>query len=230
MRVEILFLILFPIFSMGQDYVVDEIFEPDDYSGGFAEVSSNNRFIYSWGLNVNNSELNLIKVSGSNYFDFRYQYNLPILKKVYFTSGIGLSWNIFNLNNDSNSFYIDSLFHQKRKLRFQNITSVIGLRFQGKKYPNESWCLEVNFSNEYLIRSNYITWGELDGMKYKNKFSKLNFVDKYQYGFEIRGGYKNISLFSRYRLSNLINRSMFDLDLPNLTFGLQLDIPASGDI
>jgi hypothetical protein len=67
-------------------------------------------------------------------------------------------------------------------------------------------------------------------MRYKNKFSKLNFVEKYQYGLEVRSGYKNISLFSRYRFSSLINRSLGGVDLPNLTFGLQLDIPASGDI
>lgn len=230
MKAKILFLLVLPIFSMGQDYVVDEIFEPDNYSGGFAEVSSNNRIIYSWGLNIDNTELNLIKETGSNYFDFRYQYNIPVLKTVYFTLGFGSNWNVFNLNNDSNLLYIDSLFHEKRKLRFQNITSVVGLRFQAKKHPNESWCLEVNFLNEYLVRSNYLTWGELDGMRYKNKFSKLNFVEKYQYGLEVRSGYKNISLFSRYRFSSLINRSLGGVDLPNLTFGLQLDIPASGDI
>lgn len=230
MKAKILFLLVLPIFSMGQDYVVDEIFEPDNYSGGFAEVSPNNRIIYSWGLNIDNTELNLIKETGSNYFDFRYQYNIPVFKTVYFTLGFGSNWNVFNLNNDSNLLYIDSLFHEKRKLRFQNITSVVGLRFQAKKHPNESWCLEVNFLNEYLVRSNYLTWGELDGMRYKNKFSKLNFVEKYQYGLEVRSGYKNISLFSRYRFSSLINRSLGCVDLPNLTFGLQLDIPASGDI
>ena len=230
MKAKILFLLILPIFCMGQDYVVDEIFEPDNYSGGFVEVSPNNRIIYSWGLNVNNIEPNIIKSIGSNYFDFRYQYNIPIVNKVYLTFGFGSNWNVFNLENDSNSLYIDSLFHEKRKLRFQNITSTVGLRFQAKKYPNDSWYLEVNFSNEYLVKSTYLTWGEVDGMKYKNKFSKLNFVDKYQYGLEIRGGYKNISLFSRYRFSNLINHSSMGVDLPNLTFGLQIDIPASGDI
>ena len=145
MKAKILFLLVLPIFSMGQDYVVDEIFEPDNYSGGFAEVSPNNRIIYSWGLNIDHTELNLIKETGSNYFDFRYQYNIPVLKTVYFTLGFGSNWNVFNMNNDSNLLYIDSLFHEKRKLRFQNITSVVGLRFQAKKHPNESWCLEVNF-------------------------------------------------------------------------------------
>ena len=230
MKAKILLFLVIPIFSMGQDYVVSEIFEPDNYSSGFAEVSPNNRFIYSYGLNVDNSELNLIKEMGSNYFDARYQYNTPVLKKVYFTVGFGFNWNVFNLNNDSNLLYIDSLFHEKRKLRFQNITSVVGLRFQAKEYPNESWYLEVNFLNEYLVRSNYLTWGNLDGMEYKNKFSKLNFVKKYQFGFEFRSGYKNISLFSRYRLSSLVNGSLGGVDLPSLTFGLQLDIPASGDI
>ncbi len=230
MKAKILFLLILPVFSIAQDYVVDETFEPNDYSGRFGEMSPNNRIIYSWGMNINNTESKLIKEVGSNYFDFRYQYNMPIVKKIYFTLGFGYNWNVFNLGNDSNSLYIDSLFHEKRKLRFQNITSNVGLRFQTKKSPNDSWYLEFNFSNEYLVRSNYVTWGELDGMKYKNKLSKLTAVDKYQYGFEIRSGFKNISLFSRYRLSNLISRSISDVDLPNLTFGLQIDIPASGDI
>jgi len=230
MKVKILFLLIIPIFCMGQDYVVDEIFEPKDYSNGFNEVSPNNRVLYSWGLNINNSESNQISETGSNYFDVRYQYNIPLLKKLFITIGCGYNWNAFNLKNSINSFYVDSLFHEKIKLRFQNITSVIGVRFQNNKYDNVSWFLEVNFLNDYLIKSNYLTWGELDGMKYKNKFSKLSFVNQYQNGLEIRLGYKNISLFSRYRLSTLLKGSNEEIDMPNLTFGLQVDIPASGDI
>ena len=228
MRAKILYFLIFPIFSFAQDYVVDEIFEPNNYSSRFSQISSNHRLIYSWGLNVNDTKSNIIKEKGSNFFDLRYQKNVKILDKVFLTLGLGYNWNSYNLVDDINSFYIDSIFYDKRKFRFQNILSAVGLRFQSSASPDNFWFVEVDFFNDFLTKSTFLNWIEISNMNYKTKISKLNFIKNYQFGMEIRCGYKNISLFSRYRHSKIINDLLIGNELPNLTIGLQFDIPVSG--
>ena len=67
-------------------------------------------------------------------------------------------------------------------------------------------------------------------MRYKTKVFALNSTHKLQYGVEIRAGIKNISLFSSDGLNNSIKYLTFFNALLNLIFGLQLDLPASGEI
>ena len=82
MKEKIVLLLFLPFALMGQDYVVDEIFEPDNFSAKITEVSPKNRVIYSWGWNMNNDQSDLIKEFQSNYFDVRYQYNITLTKKL----------------------------------------------------------------------------------------------------------------------------------------------------
>lgn len=209
-----------------QDYVVDESFTPENYG---SESNPYNRLLYSWGMNFNELDLKEIKPQGSNYFDMRYQYNLKLYKGVYFVSGFGYSWNAFNLLNENQSLYSDSIYHKKRKFRFQYITSNIGLRLQSHESPDESIYLEASIYGEALMRSVYVTWDEIDGMNHKAKLSKLDFINKYNYGGEIRIGFKNLSIFSKYRSSPLINNTLIGNELPRLTIGIQLDIPSEGN-
>lgn len=58
----------------------------------------------------------------------------------------------------------------------------------------------------------------------------LNSTHKLKYGVEIRAGIKNISLFSSDGLNNSIKNFTLFNALPNLIFGLQLDLAASGEI
>ena len=67
-------------------------------------------------------------------------------------------------------------------------------------------------------------------MRYKTKVFALNSTHKLQYGVEIRAGIKNISLFSSDGLNNSIKYLTFFNALPNLIFGLQLDLAASEEI
>tara|TARA_Y100001954_G_scaffold219666_1_gene254082 strand:- start:114 stop:806 length:693 start_codon:yes stop_codon:yes gene_type:complete len=230
MKEKIVLLLFLPFALMGQDYVVDEIFEPDNFSAKITEVSPKNRVIYSWGWNMNNDQSDLIKEFQSNYFDVRYQYNITLTKKLYLNIGFGYNWSAYQLNNDSSTLYIDSVFHEKRKLRFQNMSGMLGIRFQGDQFLNKAVFFEANLYGDLLARSIYLTRGMVDGMNYKNKISKLNFIDKYQHGFEFRIGYKNICFFSKTRISMLVNNLTQGVELPKVTFGFQIDIPASGDI
>lgn len=230
-KIVIIGLVLFSMIGRAQDYVVSEIFTPEDYSGMSFEINANNRFIYSWGRNYNDSESeSFIKPKGSNYFDFRYQYNQKLFLGCYMVFGVGYSWDGYKFKNDSSTLYVDSVFHDKRKMRFQNLTTNLGLRFQSHSKPDESWFVETSFFNDFLMHSAYLTWDEIDDMDHKAKLTKLDFVNKYRYGLEFRFGYGNMAVISRYKMSDIIKVNNEYSNLPKLTFGIQVDIPSSGDL
>lgn len=230
MRVIFLILILFSELSFTQDYVVDEVFEPENYEKKEFEVSSDNRIIYSLGLNVKSKESSKLKHLGSNYFDLRYHYNFPLTKRIYLNMGGGYNFNIYNIQENTNFVEFDSLYQEKSKFRFQNITGCLGLRVQTKKSARYFWFFEANFFNDFLTKSAYITVGELNGMNYKTKITNLYFARNHQYGFEVRSGIRNISLFSRCRLSDIFKSDSILNNISFLTFGLQFEFSLFDDL
>lgn len=226
-NILIIVMVTLGLSSKGQDYVVEEYFSPEDFG---SEADLNHRLIYSWGVNVNDFDADVINTKGSNYFDLRYQYNQHLFKGAYLITGFGYNWNGFKLTNDSNTLYTDSLFRDRRKFRFQNISSNIGFRLQTHKSPDESLFFEASIYGNVLTRSAYVTWEEVEGMPQKIRQTKLSYINKLNYGAEFKLGFNNLVGFARYRISSIINESALGSALPKLTVGLQIDIPYSGEV
>ena len=223
-------LVLLSIKLSAQDYIVKEKFEPSTYSDSpFGLENANHRMIYSWGLNNNLGEdKNLVKLKGSNFFNIRYQYNQKLVLGSFIDFGIGYNWDGFNLHKDTLTLFRDSLFRSKRKMRFQNISGHVGFKFQTNEDPYDSYFLQFNIYGDYLTRSFYIVWDEIGDVKQKIRQSKLDFINKYNYGFEIRVGYSNYVLFARYRASDYVNTDNVVGYLPKISFGFEIEVSTSG--
>ena len=104
----------------------------------------------------------------------------------------------------------------------------LGVRFQSSSDSRKASYFEASIVGELLTRSTYLTWDKIGKSAYKTKLSKLEFANKYQYGLEFRAGYKYVSLFGKYRLSQLFEERLNKSQLPSLTLGIQIDIPSEG--
>lgn len=224
-NLTIIIFVFFVQYLFAQDYVVEERFDPENYAGDsirFTDFS----FITGWGNFINNDLSNeYIEPFGSNFFEFRYQYYLRFFKGCKFVIGSGYNFEAFKLKDDSSTLYLDSVFHEKRKLRFQNITTNLGLKFYAKKNNRTSSFLQLGVYYDFGTRSSYITWDEVNDMKFKSRIAKLKFINPNNYGVEIRLGYSQMSGFFRYRLTNRIKDIVGYGFLPLINFGIQIDVP-----
>ena len=224
-------LVLLSIKLSAQDYIVKEIFEPSTYSDspfGFENV--NHRMIYGWGTNNNwGEDKKLLKLKGSNFFNIRYQYNQKLVLGSFIDFGMGYNWDGFNLQKDTLTLFRDSLFHSKRKMRFQNISGHVGFKFQSTENPNDSYFLQFNIYGAYLTSSSYIVWDKIGEVKQKIRQSKLDFLKKSNYGFELRAGYSNWALYAKYRFSDYVNTDNVVGYLPKISFGFEIEVSTSGE-
>lgn len=229
-RITLLLVVLSSV-AFAQDYLVEEKYNPESYSrnpfSGNAE-NPNHRGIYGWGLYDHaGAESPTTNRWGSNHFNIRYQYNQKLFLGTFLVFGTGYNWNSFNLLKSETSFYNDSTEYDKRKFRFQNITSHLGLRFQTNENPDESFFLQVNGYWDILTHTAFNGWLEDEnGVKIRNRKTKLNDTKINTFGLELRTGYAPFALFARYRLSDIFDNSV--IDLPLFNFGIDIEIP-SGD-
>ena len=218
-------LVFFGHYLFAQDYVVDEKFDPDNYSND-TTYFENFSLIVGWGSFINENSLGeLIEPQGSNYFEFKYQYYIKFFKGCKIAIGSGYNLEAFQLKNDSSTLYLDSVFHQKRKFRFQNITTNVGIKLYSNKKQSISTFVQMGVYYEFGIRSAYITRDEVSEMSLRSRIIRLPFVNLYNYGLEVRLGYGRIAGFLRYRLTNKIKDSSGYSLLPAVNFGIQLDAP-----
>lgn len=226
-RITLFIALLITFFSKAQDYVVEEKFTPKTYGNLFAEFNPNNRSIVSWGRSYDSNSDEFLIPKGSNYFDARYQYNQKLFLGCSFVSGFGYNWDALRLNNDSATLYNDSIFHDKRKLRFQNITTNLGLRFQTSSHPDEGFFFQATMYNDFLVHSASVTWDEIEDSELKTRLKGLDYVNKHSMGVELRLGYMAFAMFSRYSFKDIVKNSDGYQGIPRLTFGVQIEVAAS---
>lgn len=229
MKKIVTIILLFTAFSLSaQDYLVEESYEPKNYSRNpFSGYSSNpnHRGIYGWGIYDNTASNDGGEdFWGSNFFYLKYQYNQPLFLGTFAVFGTGYNWSSFKYNPPNNKLYGDSISYDKSKFRFQNISSHIGLRFQTKKDPDESYFLQINAYWDILTHSAYVGWLKNDeDVKIRNKKFNLNDAKIHSFGVEIRTGYAPLVLIGRYRLTNHITNN--NVELTPLSIGLDIEIP-----
>ncbi|MBL57633.1 MAG: hypothetical protein CMP61_10615 [Flavobacteriales bacterium] len=211
--------------SVAQDYVVEERFDPLEY--GYDSINLNFRAIAGWGITTNTPFQDEFHQWGSNFFDFRYQYNFKLYKACRFALGAGYNFESYKLKSDSSTLYIDSVFHEKRKLRFQNITTNVGILFQFNEQNDFPTFFQFGAYYDLGVRSSYVTWDEIDDMKFKSRVVNLPFIQNMNYGLECRVGYGQLAAYIRYRYSNRIISNPNDQSLPRITIGIQMDVPIS---
>lgn len=217
-------LILIVQMSYSQDYLVDERFYPEDFEPEEKIEMENHRSINSWALNSSMlDEEELINTWGSNYFAFKYQYDQPLFLGVHWNLGFGYNWDNYKLKQRSDMMLHDSIFHDKSKLRIQNVSFHTGIRFQTSKNSKKALFLQVNGYANVTTYTKLITWDEVGDMELKNQTKNLDYITPYHYGVESRVGYGMFSFFARYRLSDVFEASSNYRELPRFALGIELE-------
>lgn len=207
-----------------QDYLVDERFHPSNYKPDVKIEIKNHRSINSWALNTSAfDEDELINTWGSNYFAFKYQYDKPLFLGVHWNIGFGYNWDNYKLKQRSDMLLHDSIFHDKTKLRIQNVSFHSGFRFQTHKNFKKALYLQLNGYANVTTYTKMINWDEVGEMKLKNETRSLSYVTPYHYGVETRVGYGMVSFYARYRLSNIFEEESNYRELPRLAIGIELE-------
>lgn len=226
MKQVLTFVLLFiASWSYGQDHLVKERFNPLDYERNDSVFSTNHRFYESWGLNTNIDEDDeLIKVWGSNAFTLSYKYNVPLFLGVNWNIGIGYNWDNYKLKPRTDMFLHDSISHEKVKLRIQNVLFHTGLRFQSSKELIKAAYLEFGAFARVKTFTKYTTWDEVSDMKLKSTTRRLNYIAPFHFGAEARIGYGLLSIYGRYRISDIFESGVNYRELPRLSLGIVLEM------
>jgi len=210
---------------VAQDHLVNERFDPLDYHSSDSTISTNSRMTDSWGLNTNLLEDDeLIDLWGSNSFTLSYKYDVPLFMGVHWNVGIGYNWDNYKFKTRNDMMLHDSISHEKVKLRIQNIVFQTAIRFQSSKDLYKAFYLELGSYANVKTFTKYTTWDEVDDMKLKNQTNSLNYVTPFHYGFEARIGYGVISLYTKYRLSDIFESEVNYRELPKLSIGLVIEV------
>ena len=208
-----------------QDYLLTEKFDPDEYESSDSTSQNNHRFNEGWGLNTNIGEdYELINTWGSNQFSLSYKYHARLFKSLYWNIGLGYMWDNYKFKSRTDMMLHDSIPHSKVKLRVQSATFLSGFRFQSSEDVLTSLYFDVSGYLNIKTLTKYLTWDEVEDMKLKNTTRNLNYVNPFNYGVEARLGFSMISVYSRYRISDLFDKKSGYRELPRLSIGLTFEI------
>ncbi len=211
-----------------QDYIVDERFDPDEYEASDSIYPDNFRVKECWGLNTNLGEDDeLISVWGSNLFAIAFKYDRVLFKGAHWNIGGGYQSDNYKFKNRSDMMLHDSIGHEKVKLRVHSITFESGFRFQTSPNLFEAVFFEVSGYANVNTFTKYSTWDEKDGMDLRSQTKKLNYVNPYNYGVEAKLGISVISIFAKYRLSDVFTKESGYRELPRLSVGLAFEVGAN---
>jgi hypothetical protein len=209
----------------GQDYLIVERFDPDTYSDSASTSSQNYRIKNSWGLNTNLGEDDiLVNEWGSNLIALSFKYDQPLYKGIHWSIGAAYLWDNYRLHARSDMMLQDSVRHKKVKLRIQSISLETGFRFQTSDDFFSNYFLEVTGYLNTKTYSKYLTWDEAGDMDLKSSTSNLSYVNPFHYGVEARVGYAMVSVYTRYRLSDLFDSNSGYREVPRIAIGLSLEL------
>ncbi|MFT6715787.1 MAG: hypothetical protein ACJA0Q_000416 [Saprospiraceae bacterium] len=191
-----------------QNYIVSEEYDPDTTYGDRASQIAK-LVTVQWGLNTSFlDEDSNTKLWGSNHFSAKLNTEWKIKGSVYNVLQFGWDWNTFKLKNNNDVLLGDSSFYGKRKLRADYVTVQYSIvKYKTDDYDVNGNYLQLGICGGYKVYSAYYIWDELNGVKIKNRASKLPFVNKYKLDLSITYGSDEMLIFARYRLTELFTRS-----------------------
>lgn len=223
----ILLISLFTLNLVSQEVVLFESVKADT----IIEKQGQNRKHYThsymgFGVILGNSEgagSDINYWSSSNFeFGFRYKYKIC----NYYALGLLLNYNmdLFNIKQESGKTFPDTLFHKKERLTINNVGIGVYNRF--------------NFGKRGNIIGKYIDLGAFGDLRFfaehftKDKSpnkeivrvstSRLNYIEPISYGIFANFGINRYSIYAKYRLSDLFDKTFGYTELPRFTAGVQI--------
>lgn len=121
----------------------------------------------------------------------------------------------------------DTLNHLRQSVSNSAIGAGLFLRinFDPKRGNYLGYFLDMGGYGDWHLSRTYKTKDEdaLEQIVY-NRVTKLNFMEKYQYGLYASIGLNKINIYARYRMSDIFKAPYKSAELPRLSVGLGLSI------
>ncbi len=156
----------------------------------------------------------------------------------FFAVGAGLNYTYYawHFKQTENKKIPTSALYDKEKLKINTLGADVFIRFKIGKNKKSS-------VGNYIDAGAYADWDYYDSRQFTNFVnntnsdgystytginSKLNYLNKINYGAELRLGYGKIVLFGKYRLSDMFTPDYKQLvsntELPRLMIGLEIGL------
>ena len=157
-------------------------------------------------------------------FDWGIRYKLKA-SEVY-SAVADLTWigESYDMKQTSYKSLPTNQMYDEESLNLQFLSLRLYNRFNFDKRGNHlGYFLDMGVYGDLLLASNHTTSVKLsDDSKISVIHSRLPYVNRWQYGLAANLGYHKMTLFGRYRFSNIIRSEYPWADPPHLWLGLQV--------
>jgi len=220
---------------MAQDIVIDKNVD-DQYKARRGPNMRQYGHVYeSIGFIVPYNDMSGARVESvrSVEFSFGYRYKLKLLSFYAIGYELSNSWKIYGIKSESGLVNISSnplsqaSQVDKLSLSISSLGAEVYNRFNFGKRGNflgnyldigikEEW----NYARKLIIKDKAVTGNYYERSRSVHK--NLNFIEKFSTLVTARIGINKVSIFGKYRFSNLIAPGYSTPELPPLTAGVQL--------
>lgn len=186
------------------------------------------RFYYGLGINAGNS-LYPLKPLGNSELELGLRYKLKINPILSTGLGAGYYYQSYRIDEEQKNFP-DSIRYNRESFRINSLRSnfFIRINFDPKRGNYTGKYLETglyggwSFNQKRIMLTKYDNASESQISKSKEIQSGLSYFEKLQYGVFISIGISRYEISYRRRLSDLISRESYQLDLTPNTLGISI--------
>lgn len=165
-----------------------------------------------------------------------WRYKFKITNWLAVGTSLNYTNEIFNLLQNDKKIVPDNILHDKEKLRFNNLGPEFYIRLNFGKRGNVvgrfldigayyNWTFKVkHMFQDNLGKDNTNTQAEIKKVVY----TRLNYIEKFNYGFRGRIGINRFVMTASYRVSDLLTsdfkEQVGNIYLPRLNIGLEIGL------
>lgn len=178
-----------------------------------------------WSLSIVDKPSNQMPLSTVSSGGWQYGFGVKYRMTGLLSAGWGLEYNSLNyrIKQIAGKTFPDTLMHDKQSFSLGSLGGNVFLRinFDPKR---------GNTTGRYIDFCGYYDWNAIRTLRQKDEtvygeinrtnLSRLRFINPYSYGAMVRLGRKSLSIYARYRLSDIFKDAYNLPELPRLTVGI----------
>ncbi len=176
------------------------------------------------------------KAGTSTIFSLGWRYKLKITRWLALGAGINYTNEIFNIKQNENKVVPDTILHSKEKLRSNNFGPDAFIRFNfGKRGNIIGRFIDLGAYCNWPVSIEHMYEDNLDQNTSSTRaglgrviLSKLNYVERFQYGLKARIGINRFVLTGTYRLNEFLTQDykneVGNYSFPKLAIGIEIGL------
>jgi hypothetical protein len=157
------------------------------------------------------------------------QFSLGVRYKRRVAEHFALGWellynvNDFSLKQKSGKTLPDTLLYTKQRMIFYNAQGGLYMRFNFGRRGNTigNYIDLAAYGDAVFAHTLYSKYSLPDNSVIRARRNKLDYFQRFNYGAQLRLGYKHMLLYGQYRISDLFYPSLNMAELPRITVGVQ---------